>query len=80
MIMKYVIGITLIVIGVSFGLYIGLYVMFIGGILNIVDFFQNDLSNSILAWGIAKICLSYLTGYLSALVFIIPGWAIMEAT
>lgn len=57
--MKKVLGITLIIIGVMLGLYLGLWQMFIGGILNIAKAFDNGtLTGTLIAWNIIKILLA----------------------
>lgn len=67
--MKDIIGIFLWVVGILLGLYVGVYVMFIGGILGIASAIDTGtLSGYIIAVNIIKIIFSSLAGYLSFLV------------
>lgn len=57
--MKKVIGIILIIIGVVLGLYLGLWQMFIGGILAIAKAIDgNSLTATLVAWNVVKILLA----------------------
>lgn len=73
-----VLGVLLIVLGIALGLYVGVWVMFIGGIFEIVDFIKLGLEDySMLAWGIIKIILSSLVGWLCAFILIVPGGSLI---
>lgn len=75
--MKNVIGLIMVLGGVVLGLYMGVYVCFIGGIMSIVDGIQaSPMDGLIIGWGFVKIFAASLVGWLSAAVFMIPGWAI----
>jgi len=81
--MKNILGIGLIIIGVILGLYVGVWLCFIGGIRDIVDvvniIIKNDFMDGLkLAIGIVKIFFAGAAGYLSAFLCIIPGMALME--
>jgi hypothetical protein len=72
--MRVIFGILLIIIGIGIGLYVGIWLMFVGGIIQLIDAVRADiLVASEVAWGIAKILLAGLTGTLSAYIFILPG-------
>ena len=72
--MKTTIGIILMVGGVGVGLYVGVYLMFIGGIIDIVDYIKDGLANnSLLIWGIVKIVFAQFVGAISALFLFVPG-------
>lgn len=67
-------GVVFIVVGVLLGLYVGGYVCFIGGIVQVVDAVRAEvLVSSELAWGIAKIVFAGLVGLLSGIVPFIAG-------
>lgn len=72
--MKKITGVFLILLGLVMGIYIGFYLCFIGGILQIVIAIKSpDISEMSIAWGIAKIVFSGTIGILSAIILIIPG-------
>lgn len=77
--MKTITGLLLIIVGVLLGLYVGVWVSFIGGIVDVIHQIRApELSTMALAWGIAKIFCAGLFGWLSAFVFIVPGWVMLE--
>lgn len=78
--MKLVGGVFLVLLGIVLGIYVGLWVMFIGGILQILHAFQaTPWLYSDIAWGVFRIVLSSFTGWLSAVVLIIPGIFLIQA-
>lgn len=75
-----VLGWLLVFIGILVGLYVGLWVMFIGGIIQIVDAVQMDpVPGDDIAWGIVRILLAGVVGWACALAIIIPGLAIADS-
>jgi hypothetical protein len=77
--MRQVFGIVMCVAGLALGLYLGLWVMFIGGVLDIVVAVKADvLPGDALAWGIAKCVLAQFVGGISAMLLILPGAAIAK--
>jgi hypothetical protein len=65
--MSKVIGVVVTIIGFLAALYVGLYVMFIGGIIQVVDAVKDDpIPAGSLAWGIARIVFASLVGWLIA--------------
>lgn len=74
-----ILGIILILIGACLGFYIGLWVCFIGGIIQVIEQIRVEhLEASIVAWGIAKVIFAGFFGWLSGLIFILPGYAILN--
>lgn len=72
--MKVILGFLLILAGIVLGLYVGVWLMFVGGIIAIVDAVQADpVSGSAVAWGIVRIIFASFVGYLASLVLIVPG-------
>lgn len=71
------IGWLLILLGVGLGLYVGLYVMFIGGIIQIITQFGAPvIEASVIAWGVVKMIFAAAVGWIVALSLIFPGFAI----
>lgn len=72
--MKAIIGIVLIVCGIILGLYMGVWVCFIGGICDVISQIRAEEMEAMgVAWGIAKVLFSGAVGWISALVMIVPG-------
>lgn len=77
-------GIIGIIAGIIAGLYLGLYVCFIGGgidiIREIINIFNGDpVSGLAIMWGIIKMTLAGVVGWVSFAVFFLPscvalGW------
>ncbi len=79
--MKGLIGLILLIVGIGIGLYVGIYICFIGGISQIVgEIRADDMSNAGLAWGIAKTWFSGLAGLLADGVFVFPGWILLQTS
>lgn len=77
--MKDVIGISLCIIGVLLGLYVGIYVMFIGGILEIANAIDmGTISGYIIAVNIIKIIFSSLAGVVCYIIPCAIGCLIMD--
>lgn len=77
--MKVVFGILMIVAGVLFGLWAGVWWAFIGGIVDVVDGIKAvDTDAGMIAIGAAKVFFAVAIGWLSALLLIIPGMVIAE--
>jgi len=71
---KLILGIFLIIAGVFLGLYVGIWVCFIGGIVQIIEQIRAEhLVAMKVAIGLAKIVCAGLLGWLSALIFVVPG-------
>ena len=78
--MKGWIGLGLVILGLLFGLFVGGYLCLYGGIVQAIhgvthpDGFQVGA----IAFGIVRIVCASFSGGIAALVFIIPGWAIVQ--
>jgi hypothetical protein len=60
-----VIGMIVIVCGIGFGIYIGLWVCFIGGVIDVIEQVRSvELSASATIWGMEKIAFAGSIGYL----------------
>lgn len=78
--MKAIFGILLMVAGVFFGLYIGLWVCFIGGIVQIIDAIKATPVEAMdIAIGIVRIIFAAAAGGISAFVAVLPGFALLQA-
>ena len=77
--MKVVIGIIIIVAGVALGIYFGLWVMFIGGIMAIAHGIDaHEVTATLIAINIVKIMLASIVGYAFILTGSSIGMAIIE--
>lgn len=78
--MKTTVGILLVIAGVAFGVYVGLWLCLIGGVVQII---QSVQGSSVDAWGvafgIARVLCTGIAGTLTAFVAVLPGWAMLEA-
>lgn len=79
MTLKTAIGIVLMLAGVVLGLYVGVWLCLVGGIVDIVEVIKSQGIDAMkIAWGIVKVLCSGLFGMLSAYVLLIPGWAMLD--
>lgn len=79
--MKMIAGIILCCLGTIFGLYVGLWLMFFGGIVDVVAAIRADVFDiTSLNWGIAKILCCGVVGHFTAAVLIVPGIALLASS
>jgi len=77
--MKLVLGLFLLVLGVAFGLYVGIYLMLVGGISQIIEALKaTEVLAFPIAIGAVKICFAGIVGFLAGLVAIIPGATMLK--
>lgn len=77
--MKKIIRISLVIIGIVLGLYLGLWQMFIGGILAIARAIDgNNLTATLVAWNVVKILLASPIGGGIFYLFIASGLLISD--
>lgn len=78
--MKGWVGIILIIVGVLCGLFVGIWLCLIGGIVQIIKQIQNPEGVEAIkvAIGIARIVCTGFAGWLSASIFILPGVALIH--
>ncbi len=77
--MKVICGILMVVAGMLLGLYVGGWVCFIGGIAGLITEVRADHVDAMrIAINIGKIFLAGLAGWLSALILIVPGAALVN--
>ena len=77
--MKSILGLVLIILGIVVGLYLGVWVMFIGGIIQIAKSIQPEVIAMGIAWGVIKILLATLVGWLSAICLVSSGVALINS-
>ncbi len=65
--------------GVILGLYVGVWVCFVGGIVDVIEqVTAENLEAVSVAWGIAKVFLSGLFGSLTAIIPIAIGTSLLD--
>lgn len=77
--MKMIVGFTMIVGGAILGLYVGVWVCFIGGTVDVIEAIKAPaLSGMTVAIGVAKVVFSGLAGWLSVALLALPGWLMLD--
>ena len=77
--MKAFIGVILIIVGIIVGLYFGIWWAFIGGIVQVIEQIRAEtLAPLSVAIGIAKVMFAGLIGWFAGLIFVIPGWGLVQ--
>ena len=72
--MKRTIGVVLMFVGLILGVYVGIVVGFIGGVMQVVHTVRaEELANSGIAWGVARILFATPMGVLTAAIPISIG-------
>lgn len=78
--MKTVLGLLLVVVGVLFGVWAGLWWAFIGGIVSIVEAVKATPVEAMgIAIGIVRIMFAGLIGAVCGTVLVVPGVAMLSA-
>jgi len=66
--------------GVALGLYVGVWVCLVGGIIAVIEQVRADeIEAAAVAWGVARILCASLFGYLSAIALVLPGVGIASS-
>jgi len=74
-------GLLLVVAGIAAGLYVGVYLCLVGGIVDIVEQFKApEMEGMAIAWGVVKIVFAGAAGWLSALLLVIPGFGMLSSS
>ena len=78
--MRQIIGVLMIMGGIVLGFYVGFWVCFIGGIVQLINEIKSPeaVVAMNIAWSIVKIVFAVLFGWLSALLLIVPGLAMIK--
>ena len=78
--MKIVLGLSLIVIGLAVGIYLGFWVMFIGGIVQIIDAVQiHPVHAGSIALGMLRIFGAAIIGFGSFFLFLATGVGLIKS-
>lgn len=76
--MKVIIGLGMILAGIILGAYVGFYLMFICGIIQLIHGITPVFIASDIAWGLARVLGASAVGGFVAFVLVIPGIAIIQ--
>lgn len=77
--MKAIVGLCLVLGGIAFGLYAGVWWALIGGIVDVItEIRAPELSALNVAIGVAKVLLCGVIGQVAAVVLIAPGVALLR--
>jgi uncharacterized membrane protein len=80
--MKALMGIVLVLAGIVLGVYVGVWVMFVGGIVAVVEAIKADPVNSLgIAWGIVRIVFASTAtvAIISFWLLALPGVALLKS-
>lgn len=76
---KLLIGWFLILAGIALGLYVGVWLLLIGGAINIVEYIKAGFEpNMVLAVGLLKMLIGLPTGHLVMLFLVVPGVEVIK--
>lgn len=75
--MRQLLGIFLILVGIVGGLYLGVYLMFIGGIIQVIKSVTPIIIASGIAIGIARIMFASFVGWLTFIVCVAIGKSLL---
>lgn len=73
-----ILGALLMAAGVVAGLYVGVWLMFVGGILQIIAAAKDGWALTEIGIGIVRIMFAGFTGWVVAIVAIFPGFALFS--
>ncbi|OME54078.1 hypothetical protein BSK59_15975 [Paenibacillus odorifer] len=76
--MKKLLGVLGILAGIVLGVYLGLWVCFVGGGIDIIQqiayiFNGTDVSGLAILWGVVKMCIASVVGWLSFIILFVPS-------
>lgn len=78
--MKAILGIAMCVGGVALGVYVGIWVCLVGGIVDVINGFGASPFDALgIAWGVVKVLFTGVAGVVSAYLLIIPGVALVAS-
>lgn len=76
-----VLAVLLVIAGIVLGIWLGLVVMFIGGIIQFIHGVQaTPASGHDMSWGIARFLCASFVGFVAGAALIYPGIALWDAT
>lgn len=76
--MKILLSILSIICGVALGLYVGLYLCFVGGALDIIKQIMNmwrglEVAPLVIVWGVVRMMIAGTVSYLSCVIIVAPA-------
>ena len=73
------VGVVLVICGAILGLYVGVWLCFVGGIVDVIQQIRAEyLDATAVACGVAKIVFAGVLGTLSGAVLAVPGWLMLN--
>ena len=80
---KLILGIIGVIAGIALGLYVGVYLLLIGGIMGLVEVVNvmtdgGAADGGLIAWSVVKMLFSGVAGSISAYVLVLPSLALMS--
>ncbi len=78
--MKEIVGLIMIIAGIALGLYVGLWLCFVGGIVQIINAIKSPeavMAMNIVV-GILRIVIASVAGWASATFLIAPGYVLLS--
>jgi len=73
------VGVVLVICGAILGLYVGIWLCFVGGIVDVIQQIRAEyLDATAVACSVAKIVFSGVLGTLSGAVLAVPGWLLLN--
>jgi len=78
---KLITGLALVLSGIFAGAYVGIWLCFIGGIVQVIEQVKaDDIEALQVAMGVARVFFAGVAGWLSAIILIAPGAALIKAS
>ena len=78
--MKTLLGVLLILAGIALGIYVGVWLMLVGGIISLIDGVTAEpVNSSYIAWGIIRVIFASVVGWFVSTLFFIPGLLFLAA-
>ena len=76
--LKNILGLVLICGSIALGLYVGFWLMFIGGIIEVINSVTPVINNSGIAWGIVKVVFAEVVGVITFFVVAAIGALLLK--
>ena len=76
--MKSIFGVLLVLAGLVLGFYIGGWVMFVGGIIQVIQSVTPVIIAEGIAIGLARIFFSSLVGWIAGALLVVPGMVLLD--
>lgn len=80
--MKTLLGVLGILVGIALGLYVGVWVFFVGGIVGLVTsaiaLFSGQVLTGLIGWSIVKILFAGIAGYFTGVAVILPSMTLLK--